>query len=159
MGRARGLVVAGLFGAGLLGGAAGLVGSARPYAAGMGEGPVPDRMERPSHHERYRVAVLSTAMGRRGAATWAVRVAAADGRPVEGAAVAVRGGMPWADRVMATQPRAHELGGGRYRLAGLRFDAPGWWTIALVVTSPEFGTDSLAFNLILPGREPGEAGP
>ncbi len=81
--------------------------------------------------------------------TWTVAVAMPDGRPVEHAALSIDGGMPQHGHGLPTEPRVtEELGGGRYRVEGMKFNMPGWWTITLEVSSAA-GTDSATFNLTL----------
>lgn len=57
-----------------------------------------------------------------------------DGEPVEGADITVSGGMPAHDHGMPTRPRiTADLGGGRYRLDGMRFHMNGDWEIVLEI--------------------------
>lgn len=54
------------------------------------------------------------------------------GAPVEGAKLVVTGGMPEHNHGMPTAPRiTAELGGGRYRLEGMRFHMNGYWEVTV----------------------------
>ena len=80
---------------------------------------------------------------------WIVHVEAADGTPVTGASIAMDGGMPIHDHGLPTAPRVTaELGGGDYRLEGVRFQMPGHWVVELAIDAAP-GTDSVAFDLNL----------
>ena len=76
-----------------------------------------------------------------------VRIADASGRPVDGATIAVDGGMPQHGHGLPTQPRVRRaLGGGVYEIEGLRFNMGGWWELKLAIESPA-GADRVTFNL------------
>jgi hypothetical protein len=78
-----------------------------------------------------------------------VAIADAEGRPVEGAAISVDGGMPSHGHGLPTQPRVkRSLGGGVYEIEGVRFSMGGWWQIRLAIDSP-VGADNVTFNLSL----------
>ena len=71
------------------------------------------------------------------------------GRPIDGAALAIDGGMPEHAHGLPTRPRvSRSLGGGMYEIEGLRFSMGGWWELKLAIDSPA-GTDSVTFNLSL----------
>jgi hypothetical protein len=81
--------------------------------------------------------------------TWTVAITTPDGQPVEHASISIDGGMPQHGHGLPTEPEVtEELGGGRYKVEGMKFNMPGWWTITLDVSSPA-GTDSATFNLAL----------
>lgn len=81
--------------------------------------------------------------------SWTVSVTTPDGQPVEHAALSIDGGMPQHGHGLPTEPRVtEELGGGRYRIDGMKFNMPGWWTITLEISGAA-GTDSATFNLTL----------
>jgi hypothetical protein len=81
--------------------------------------------------------------------SWTVAVTTADGQPVEHAALSIDGGMPQHGHGLPTEPKVtEELGGGRYRIEGMKFNMPGWWTITLEISGAA-GTDSATFNLTL----------
>jgi len=57
-----------------------------------------------------------------------------DGEPVTGATLTITGGMPAHDHGMPTRPRVtEELGGGEYRLDGMRFHMNGYWEISIEI--------------------------
>jgi hypothetical protein len=105
----------------------------------------------PSHDRAYRASMIASpdaiALDRR--LTWTVEVRTASGAPVQGAALALESWMPDDSTAGMAHPRATwELGGGRYRVEGLRLNRRGWWNVKLRISSAA-GTDSLAFNLVL----------
>ena len=79
--------------------------------------------------------------------SWTVVVTTADGQPLEHAELSIDGGMPQHGHGLPTEPQVtEELGGGRYRVEGMKFNMPGWWTITLEISGAA-GTDSATFNL------------
>lgn len=81
--------------------------------------------------------------------TWTVAVTTPDGQPVEHAVLSIDGGMPQHGHGLPTEPRVtEELGGGRYKVEGMKFNMSGWWTTTLEVSGVA-GTDSATFNLTL----------
>jgi hypothetical protein len=104
-----------------------------------------------SHDGLYRATMVLPPgpIGRDRPLASTLEVRTARGAPVEGAALALESWMPDDTTVVAPRPRATaELGGGRYRIEGLRFDREGWWNVRLRISGAA-GTDSLAFNLVL----------
>ncbi len=72
--------------------------------------------------------------------SWILHIADESGRAVEGARVEVDGGMPEHDHGLPTKPRVtEELGGGDYKLEGLRFHMSGYCEI-LIRVATESGT-------------------
>ncbi|WP_331373159.1 FixH family protein [Sinorhizobium chiapasense] len=72
-----------------------------------------------------------------------------DGKPVEKAALTIDGGMPQHGHGLPTRPRVTaDLGLGRYRVEGIKFNMPGWWTVTVHATSGA-GSDETTFNLKL----------
>lgn len=68
--------------------------------------------------------------------SWMLHIETEAGIAVEGATVEVAGGMPEHDHGLPTKPRVtEELGGGDYRLDGLRFHMRGYWEIVVSVTT------------------------
>lgn len=80
--------------------------------------------------------------------TWTVHVTTADGQPVDGARVAVEGGMPEHNHGMPTLPQVTPSANGDYRVEGMKFQMPGWWTVTVQVDAGG-QQDSVTFNLIL----------
>lgn len=80
---------------------------------------------------------------------WTLQVARADGQPVEGAQITVSGGMPQHRHGMPTQPEvAAGLGGGAYRVEGMKFQMPGWWAVTFEIEA-QGEKDTVTFNLML----------
>jgi hypothetical protein len=105
--------------------------------------------DRPSHNGRYRAEVTSVSPFAVGTAQqWTVRLERRDHRRVNGAHVSARAWMPDDPTQPGIPATVSALGGGRYRLDGIRFTRPGWWNVALVVAGAR-GTDSVAFNVVL----------
>lgn len=123
-------------------------------ARGAATADVPDAYlslsTRASRHGAYRAGVVERTPGGGDGERWIVRITRADGSPVEGAAVRVTPWMPNAGARM--EPRVltgAALGGGLYRVDGLRFTRAGWWTVPVRIG--EGGrSDRVVFNLIVP---------
>lgn len=80
---------------------------------------------------------------------WTIHVESAEGAAVTGATVAVDGEMPAHAHGMPTRPQmTGDLGGGDYRVDGMKFQMPGHWAVTVTVTST-LGTDSATFDLLL----------
>lgn len=78
--------------------------------------------------------------------SWILHIETEDGDGVEGATITVDGGMPEHNHGLPTKPRVtEELGGGDYKLDGLRFHMSGYWEIEVTVT-----TDSGVSTVMLP---------
>jgi hypothetical protein len=78
-----------------------------------------------------------------------VRITDPAGQPVEGATIAVDGGMPQHGHGLPTRPRVTKyLGDGVYTIDGVRFNMGGWWEFKLAVTTPA-AADTVTFNLSL----------
>ncbi|MDJ0905677.1 MAG: FixH family protein [Woeseiaceae bacterium] len=72
-----------------------------------------------------------------------------DNEPLEGADITVSGGMPEHDHGMPTRPRVTaDLGGGRYRLDGMRFHMNGTWEVMLDITAGG-SRDTVIITLVL----------
>lgn len=81
--------------------------------------------------------------------SWLVTVKTPDGKPVEGASIAVDGGMPAHGHGLPTSPRVTaQLGEGRYRVEGVKFNMGGLWEFQFAVSAPA-GDDTAVFNLKL----------
>jgi len=78
--------------------------------------------------------------------SWILHIENDDGLEIEGAIVDVEGGMPKHDHGLPTKPRVtEELGGGDYKLEGMRFHMNGYWEIVVSVT-----TDNGTSKVIIP---------
>ena len=114
----------------------------RPDAAEFGLGP------RVSANHTYTATLAPAAPLRlRQLQSVAVRIADAEGHGVEGATIAIDGGMPEHLHGLPTQPRVTKsLGDGVYEIEGLRFSMGGWWQLKLDIAAAR-GTDRVTFNL------------
>jgi hypothetical protein len=130
----------------LAGGQAGVMASkmARPPAEEFGLGP------RASASKTYLAMIfIDEPLQKRKLQTMQVVITDRDGHPVDGATIAIDGGMPQHGHGLPTQPRvSNALGGGEYEIEGVRFNMGGWWEFKLIITSPA-GTDIVTFNLAL----------
>ncbi len=80
---------------------------------------------------------------------WRLHLESADGAPVDGALIAVDGGMPQHGHGYPTRPRVtRALGGGDYLVEGVKFNMGGWWTMQFRIEAAG-GADSVTFNLKL----------
>src|SRR5262249_49378664 len=100
-------------------------------------------------HGLYRAGVVERQEDAGAGATWVVRVTDADRRPAVGARVSAGAWMPQGGVRMEPRPVVTELGGGRYRVRGLRFSRAGGWRVRLRVSADGL-TDTVDFNLIVP---------
>jgi hypothetical protein len=81
--------------------------------------------------------------------SWTIHVETPDGAAVEGAEIAVDGGMPQHNHGFPTTPEVtDELGDGDYLLEGVKFSMAGWWELKLAITAGD-QSDSITFNLVL----------
>ena len=82
--------------------------------------------------------------------TWTLHLETPAGAPVTGAQIAVDGGMPEHNHGLPAQPQVTaELGNGDYRVEGMKFQMPGWWTVTVTIAASE-QEDTATFNLVLP---------
>ena len=78
-----------------------------------------------------------------------VRIEDTNRNAVDGAVIAVDGGMPQHGHGLPTQPRVTKaLGDGVYEIEGVRFSMGGWWEFKLAIQSSA-GADNVTFNLSL----------
>jgi hypothetical protein len=79
--------------------------------------------------------------------SWLLTLETPTGQPVKDATIAVDGGMPEHGHGLPTSPvvSAH-LGGGQYRVEGMKFTMAGWWQLRFAITAPA-GSDSAVFNV------------
>jgi hypothetical protein len=81
--------------------------------------------------------------------SWTVEVQTADGEPVRGAAITLVGDMPQHGHGFPTEPEVtEEVGGGKYRVEGMKFSMPGWWVVTFHIAAGE-RRESASFNLYL----------
>ncbi len=70
--------------------------------------------------------------------SWILHVETIEGEPVDNARIEVVGGMPDHNHGLPTRPKVTEaLGGGDYRLEGMRFHMQGRWEITVTVVTDE----------------------
>jgi hypothetical protein len=80
---------------------------------------------------------------------WTVTLTDAAGAPVDGAEIAVGGGMPAHGHGLPTAPAVtEEMGEGRYLIEGVRFNMTGEWEVTLSVTT-DLGTDEVVVRFTL----------
>jgi hypothetical protein len=80
---------------------------------------------------------------------WTLHIETADGRPVEGAVIAVDGDMPQHGHGLPTEPQVTaDLGGGDYLVEGLKFHMPGWWVMDFTIDA-NGQTDTVRFDMLL----------
>ena len=116
----------------------------KPAASEFGFGP------RTSVQGRY-VATLQSPepLRTRKLQTVQVTILDASGAAVDGATIAIDGGMPQHGHGLPTRPRVTQgLGGGVYVIEGVRFNMGGWWEFKVTVDGPA-GPDTITFNLAL----------
>ena len=81
--------------------------------------------------------------------SWVLRIATADGTPVDLCEVTVDGGMPQHGHGLPTKPRVTKrLGGGEHLVEGMKFNMGGWWEVKFRVASVA-GADTVVFNVRL----------
>ncbi len=81
--------------------------------------------------------------------SWILHIEDASGGKIEGATIAVSGGMPEHDHGLPTEPRVtKDLGGGNYKLEGMRFHMRGRWEIVVTVITDN-GTSVATITLQL----------
>jgi hypothetical protein len=80
---------------------------------------------------------------------WTLHVETAAGAPVEEASIRVAGDMPAHGHGLPTQPQVTEyLGGGDYRVEGMKFSMGGEWVITFEIEAGAL-RDSVSFDLTL----------
>ncbi|EKF19639.1 FixH family protein [Nitratireductor pacificus] len=81
--------------------------------------------------------------------SWVLSLTTPEGAPVSDATILIDGGMPAHGHGLPTAPQVSEnLGEGRYRIEGMRFNMGGHWEIRIAISAPP-GDDSAVFNLEL----------
>jgi hypothetical protein len=80
--------------------------------------------------------------------TWIAEVKTVSGAPVPNATITINGGMPAHGHGLLTSPRVTEnLGDGRYKIDGMRFNMSGQWLLNLEITADDV-TDTVTFDLV-----------
>lgn len=80
--------------------------------------------------------------------TWIAEVKTASGAPVPNATITISGGMPAHGHGLPTNPQVTEnLGDGRYRVDGMRFNMAGQWQLNLAITADDV-TDTVTFDFV-----------
>lgn len=81
--------------------------------------------------------------------SWQIRLSTADGAPVQGARIAIDGGMPQHGHGLPTRPQVtRQLADGNYLLEGMKFSMGGWWEIKLNIEAAQ-GSDRVTFNTVV----------
>lgn len=81
--------------------------------------------------------------------SWQVRLTTAEGAPVQGARIAIDGGMPQHGHGLPTRPQVtRQLPDGSYLLEGMKFSMGGWWEIKLNIEAAQ-GSDKVTFNTVV----------
>jgi len=81
--------------------------------------------------------------------SWKLHVQDAEtGKPVGRALLAINGDMPRHGHGLPTNPEASFLGNGNYRIDGFKFHMPGWWQVAITISTAD-KYDRAVFNFIL----------
>ena len=81
--------------------------------------------------------------------SWVLELRDTAGADVTGAVIAIAGGMPGHGHGLPTQPQVtEELGGGRYRIEGVKLNMVGAWVIEVLVQTPAL-RDRLRFDLAI----------
>ncbi len=113
--------------------------------------PVPGETTRWSEKARYRVSYVPapSPVPMLVVHSWTVTIVDATERPIDEARVTVLGGMPAHAHGLPTTPAVTALGGGRYRVDGLKFHMPGAWVVAFRINASA-GIDTVSFALELP---------
>ena len=106
---------------------------------------------RPSEGGAYRATIQpqGDTIPKRTLHRWTLHLETAGGQPVQGAQIAIDGGMPQHGHGLPTKPRVtRPLGAGDYAVEGMKFNMGGWWVVKFRVAA-DGGRDSVVFNLKL----------
>ena len=81
--------------------------------------------------------------------SWLLTLKSAAGAPVDDARITIDGGMPQHGHGLPTSPAVSaNLGGGKYRVDGVKFTMSGWWELRFAITAAA-GGDNVVFNVTL----------
>ncbi len=79
--------------------------------------------------------------------SWKLTVKTASGEPVSVAVISIDGRMPEHKHGLPTRPQVTEnLGGGTFRVEGMKFQMPGWWEVSFGIKTGG-KEDKVVFNL------------
>jgi hypothetical protein len=121
-----------------------------PASAPVRPGVITSFGYRASHNGRYHAEVVAASPLVVGESQrWTVRLTRRNHRRLAGAHVTTDVWMPETGARSPVRPRVSYVGGGRYAIDGVTLSRPGGWNVALVVEG-RAGTDSVAFNAVLP---------
>jgi len=103
-----------------------------------------------SAHRRFRVAYepLEDPVPLNAVHAWKLSVTDPGGRPVTGARIEVDGGMPAHDHGLPTAPKVASMGGGAYRIEGMKFHMRGAWVVKLNIAAAG-QRDAVTFHVML----------
>jgi hypothetical protein len=108
---------------------------------------------RRSHNSRYSAEVIDASPVAVGVpATWTVHFSHRADR-IAHATVQARVWMPETTESSPAPTRIRYVGDGNYRIENVLFARAGWWNVSLVLEGRR-GTDSVAFNVIIPPQSP-----
>ncbi len=80
--------------------------------------------------------------------TWIAEVKTSSGALVPNATITIDGRMPAHGHALPTRPQVTEdLGGGRYKIDGMRFNMAGQWQLNLAITAGDI-TDTVTFDMV-----------
>ena len=127
--------------------------TASPAVSAIEEASPPDLVtsfsERRSHNGRYSAEIVEASPVAIGTAqSWTLHLSRR-ARRVSHATVVASAWMPDDGMRSPAVPTVRYVGGGDYRIENLVFTKAGWWNVALVIDGKQ-GTDSLAFNVVVP---------
>ena len=80
--------------------------------------------------------------------SWTLELKDKAGAPVDGATIAVGGGMPEHNHGLPTAPQATGLGNGKYRIDGVKFSMGGRWELTFDIDAPP-GKDTVLFEIMM----------
>jgi YtkA-like len=84
--------------------------------------------------------------------SWRLTLRTARGVAITNARISVDGDMPEHGHGLPTQPRVREVGGGRYLVAGMKFQMGGGWYVEFRISSGR-GKDVARFEFELPDHQ------
>jgi hypothetical protein len=110
---------------------------------------------RRTHNGRYSAEIISASPIAIGLGeTWTVHISRRS-HLVSHASVKAHVWMPESDEHSPAASKIRYVGDGNYRIDNVLLTRAGWWNIALVIDGNR-GTDSVAFNVIIPSPSPSQ---